>query len=55
MANPNIIPTGKVIGILKRDLRNFSGEVQKEVDGFAIVNLVDGRLPSVIIKPKNID
>lgn len=49
----NLIPTGQVIGIIKRDLRNFCGELTRIIGEFGIISLTDGRYPEVLIKPKN--
>ena len=47
----DIIPRGKVIGIFKRNLRNFAGEVSEVLaDNICCVTLTDSRYPKVCIK-----
>ena len=54
LTQTNLIPRGKVIGVIKRDLRNFCGEITEIIGEFGIVSLTDGRYPDVLIKPKNL-
>lgn len=51
LKNTNMIPTGKVLGFTRRNMRNFCGELDNIIDGFCLVNLVDSRYGQVVIKP----
>lgn len=53
--NPNVILTGRVRGIINRDLRDFCGELSSQKDGFGLISLMDGRLPNVLIAPRNLE
>lgn len=46
---------GRVRGIVKRDLRDFCGELSGSVNQFGLVSLMDGRLPQIMILPKNLE
>lgn len=55
-----VVPTGRVVGVIKRDLRNFAGEVTQEFKGsdkslsLAVVTLADSRLPNVLLLSNNL-
>ena len=55
MQDLSTTPTGRVLGIVKRDLRNFAGEIIREVKGsdseltMGVVSLSDSRLANVLI------
>ena len=52
--NSEIIPKGRVIGVLRRNLRNFAGEVSKVFgNNLCLVTLVDSRFPCVLLKSRN--
>ena len=60
LKNLDIVPTGQVVGLIKRDLRNFAGEVidefkpnGKEVS-FGLVSLSDARISNVLILSNNL-
>lgn len=50
-----MILTGRVVGIVKRDLRDFCGELSEERDGLGIITLMDGRCSEILVRPRNLD
>lgn len=60
LQNLDIAPTGKVVGIIKRDLRNFAGQIIQEYKGsdlentLGVVGLSDSRLANVLILSSNL-
>lgn len=52
----DIMPKGRVIGIFKRNLRNFAGEVSDVItDNICCVTLADSRYPKVCLKSSRIE
>jgi exosome complex exonuclease DIS3/RRP44 len=56
----NLNPTGKVVGIIKRDLRNLAGQLsriihQAENCAYVLVDPVDPRFPSTILVTSKVD
>lgn len=55
-----VVPTGRVVGIVKRDLRNFAGEITREARCSdkevmaGLVTLADARLPNILILSSNL-
>lgn len=56
----NLCPTGEVVGILKRDLRNLAGQISGEVKRtedvtYALVDPVDPRYPQTLLAFKKLE